>query len=1120
MSPRWLRSIALAFTMSAPLFARAQAPVAPTPDDPYDTAPSTPTQPPPPAATTAAPAPTATGSGDSPAPPPQPAPEPSPAPTPPPEPPGPAPSTAAPAAPANDTNLHTVRIVHDDKGFKLQLAGKDALLRGMNWGYSPVGTNYSYDLWSKPDAFIERVLTRDMGLLRDMGVNAIRLFSDVPPRWITWIHDHYGIYTSLNHLMGRYGFTVDGAYVAQIDYHDPKHRQAILADLAGKVEQYKNTRGLLFWLLGNENNYGLAWTSFEIEALPGQEDDVRAEFLYSLMGEAIAQIKARDTNHPVALVNGDIQYLPLIAKHCKGLDALGANVYRGASAGDLFDKVKATLNLPVFFTEFGADAFDARAGREDHLAQADYLKQQWEEIYLQSYGHGQAGNALGGFIFQWDDGWWKVGQETNLDIHDTKATWPNAGYPKDYVPGDNNMNEEWFGIASKEKPDSTGFYEVHPRAAYYLLREAFLLDPYAADTTPTKIRAHFDALNPRDFGYRYDAEEALARTAALASVRLSNLSMRFDTYASRGSARTERADRLVFDHTESFFVDVAVQPTPRASGRVSFNILGNVAGNRLDRIFYETRGVVDPVPGTETKLTPAEAAEALERDRLAVYRAEFSIDQPDYTIDGYYRTGHYHWGDEGDFFGLYPEANYGPNLDRYNGEAPFGVVVAGKGSVEGIKVAFGPQLYWGANPAVIAKYRLSLGTLTLTAMHQEDIAAGSNITTSSAVPEPAARKSTLHLQTNLGKLQLGLGGIFSSPQKVGEPFIWTRETAVGYLGSGYDVLNDKVRWADTFGGKAKLVYDDGAFRFYAQGAARGLVANGGPDSTITLTRWSLKESGRGNQVNGLGGLTVQFGDVQLGPNFLYQKPLIGPLPNIADRVDGPNRVYYKGIKPRNFLDDPFAVLDNRETIAGELLVVYDPTPGSWYGSWDREAREDAGFAGSVDFVYRHQPTPRDSNVGFLADGTPFGFGASPPAHDTWDLTGTWVANPAPLWNLSGSLFFGQGQSRGEDARLFTHYGGSLRLLHDTALFTTSLTFDDWGPYDYHRDFNLTYPIQWYADASLGLHKPVLDQLGTRFGLRWQLRSLDEHSEGYLLDASDPSALGWEYEIGTYILMSL
>lgn len=1029
-----------------PASSAAPAPAA-TGGDPYDTPAPAPVAP---AGSAAAPAPPAV---PPPAVPPTPEPPPTPAPASPEVPPAPAPPAPAPAPTAAEAPAPaSVKLVHDDRGWKLQLGGKDALLRGMNWGYSPVGTNYSYDFWSKPDPFIERVLRRDMELLRDMGVNAIRLFSDVPPRWINWIYDNYGIYTSLNHLMGRYGFLIDGAYVAQIDYADPAHRKAILADLEAKVEQYRGTRGLLFWLLGNENNYGLSWTSFEIEALPGHENDARAEFLYSLMGEAIARIKAKDTNHPVALVNGDIQYLPLIAKHCKGLDALGTNVYRGASAGDLFEKVSATLGLPVFFAEFGADAFDARAGREDQLAQAEYIKSQWQEIYLQSYGHGQAGNALGGFIFQWDDGWWKVGQETNLDVHDTKATWPNAGYPKDFVPGDNNMNEEWFGIASKEKPDADGFYEVHPRAAYYLLKEAFRLDPYAADTSPTKIRAHFESLHPRDFGYRYDAEEALARTAALSAVRLSNLALHLETYTSKGSARTTRSRDVVFDHTESVFVDVAVQPTPRASGKVSFNVLGNVAANRLDRIFYETRGVVSPVPGTED----ASDEETEARERLALYRAEFSIDQPDFTLDGYYRTGHYHWGDEGDFFGLYPEANYGPNLDRYNGDAPFGVVAAGKGALDGAKVAFGPQLYWGANPAVIAKYRATVGDVAITVMHQEDIAAGSNVTTSTAIPEPVARKSTLHFQTHFGKLQVGIGGIFSSPQKVGEEFTWTRETSGGYLGSGYDVLSDEIKWADTLGGKAKIVYDDGPFRFYLQGAAKGLAANAGPDSTITLTRWSLKESGRGNQVNGLAGVALQLGNLQVAPNFLYQKPLIGPMPAIGDAFDPATSTYRKGFKPRNFLDEPFAVLDNRETVAGELLVVYDPTPATWYGAWDREAREDARFAGSLDFVYRHQPTSRDSTIGFLANGTPFGFPSSPPAHDAWDLTGTWVTNPGGTWNLSGTLFLGQGQARGEDARLVTRYGGTLRLLYENALLTSSLAFDDWGPYDYHREARIAH----------------------------------------------------------------
>ena len=101
------------------------------------------------------------------------------------------------------------------------------------------------------------------------------------------------------------------------------------------------------------------------------------------------------------------------------------------------------------FTEFGSDAFNARTGKEDALMQAKMLERQWHDIYANTESIGGSRNAIGGFVFQWSDGWWKYKQEENLDVHDTNASWPNGGYP-DFVEGFNNMNEEWFGI--NEKP--------------------------------------------------------------------------------------------------------------------------------------------------------------------------------------------------------------------------------------------------------------------------------------------------------------------------------------------------------------------------------------------------------------------------------------------------------------------------------------------------------------------------------------------------------------------------------------------------------------------------------------------------------------------------------------------
>jgi beta-galactosidase len=1038
----------------------------------------------------------------------------------------PAPTVRPAEVQVTATAVSTVRVHRDERGFKLQVDGRDFPIHGMNWGYTPIGENYRYSLWNQTDDFIRAVLAREMTLLRDMGVNAIRQFDDIPPRWVEYIYRNYGIYTVLNPLMGRYGTNVNGVMVPNTDYSNPVHRQALLGDLVQKAEKYGNTPGVLMWMLGNENNYGLHWTGFEIQPLPGQEDAARAESLYTLMGEAARTIKARDTHHPVSIANGDLQYIDLIARLAPDLDIFGSNVYRGPSARDLFDEVSRKLDKPVMFTEFGADAYDAKAGREDHLAQAEYLRKQWEEIYTQGYGQGRAQNALGGFVFQWVDGWWKHGQEANLSIHDTTASWPNGGYPADFVDGQNNMNEEWFGICALGPDDEAGIARVQPRTAYYVLQAAFRLDPYAATTNLDTIREHFAAIHPTEMSRGYESSVALARAEELSAVRVSNLRLLLDSSLSRGSLATTRANATAADHTESIFFDLALQPSSGVYGRASFNVVGNVAQNRLNNLFYENRGTqpstAQGVSGAAPPTTGGAVGQSLGLERFALYQAEFKLDRQDFALEGFYRTGHYHWGEEGDFFNLYREANYGPNIDIYHGNAPFGVVFAGKKTLEGLKVAVGPELYWGANPSIVAKYQKSVGPVGITLMHQEDIARGSSQQTSSVIRERVARRTALSFDWTRGPMELEVGGILAAPQRIGEEFTWTRRTdGPSYLGTGYEVLQDKVQFLDTLGAKARLTYDMGAVRWFVQSSFRGLVADGGPEQSTVLTGWSLRESGRGNHFASQAGMTVQVGSTfQVSPNLLYQKPLIGPNPTIGDSYDAVSGQYSPGVRPRSVLTDAFTVLDNRETLGAELLLTFDPTPGTWFWSWDREMREDAPFAAGLDLVYRRQPTSRDAGIAILADGSTVAFGAAPPARDEWETTLRLVGNPSPRLKLYGTAFVGSNQSPGEDARQVHRFGLDGSVLLDTLLFTAQAHVNDWGPYDYHRVFNLTYPLQLGGDVSYGLKRPVLGAVTTRFGLRGLVRYLNEYSEGLSAAALEEGLKGREYEVGAYAILSL
>ena len=1028
---------------------------------------------------------------------------------------------AAPAAPAGPAGGRDARVVSDPSGLRLQVDGRDFMVLGMNWDYYPIGTNYNYSLWKQPDATIEAALAREMPLMRAMGVNAIRVYSDIPAKWVRHIWERYGIYSVVNHTVGRYGYTLGGVWIPaeKIDYADPNFRAAVTADVLATVDRLKDTPGVLMWMLGNENNYQLSWRSTEIENLPkGEQQASRARFLYSLFGEIIRATKARDPHHLVTMANGDVQYADIIAKECKGLDVFGTNVYRGMSAGNLFQVVKEKLGLPVLFAEFGSDAYNAKEKREDDLSQATYLLAQWKEIYQQSAGKGRAGNAVGGFVFQWSDGWWKHLQESNLDVHDVTASWSNGGYLFDYVEGENNMNEEWFGICAKGPPNPQGLYDLYPRAAFYALKDAWKLRPYAASTDLAAIDATFDGIEPAMLAIQSRNNQASLAAAVADRVRLTNVRMDFLTFSTGGvnvstpakqSPQTTLPSYLGFGSLESFWVDAMVRPVPQLTATVSVNVLAGVALNPIDEIYYESRGRPRQVQTTVGPITVNDT------ERVQVYSASVNWDEPWFNLQAFYRTGHTSWANEGDYFVLYKDAYYGENLawnqrqiDIYDSPSPSGFVLSGKKAVEGLKIAYGPQLWWGANPAMMLKYTRAFGDWEFTFVDEEQLGINLGLNTSTVVPEQQQRRTALSLSAKLGGFRLQAGAIQGGASTIFAP------KSTGKVGEAYQVAgqvaSNVVSVGDTFGGKAKVTFEEGPWHFYAAGAYMGLVADAGWDGNHTFTGWTLKDTGSGNQWNVLTGLAVNVGDFQIGPNFLYQKPLVGPGPSNS------------GLPARNILNDPFAVRGNRETVGGELLIAYDPTPATWMWQWDNVAREDAPFSASLDFAYRHQPTSTDASTYIASDGLtrlPFAFGST--AADVWEAKLRFVSVPGDGFRLAGQVYGGPAQAVGPSTRIVNRWGFIGRGTWNQLALEAFLKFNDWGAYDYYRDFNLTYPMQVMGDISYSFGIPVwLAATQTKLGLRGTYRTLNQYSNRFVPNPTDPSALGNEWEIRTYLSVSL
>ena len=1020
-----------------------------------------------------------------------------------------------------------VSVVNNEQGTKLVVDGKDFMINGMNWDYFPIGTNYSYSLWKQSDDVIKAALDAEMGLLKNMGVNTIRQYTGVQPKWIQYIYEKYGIYTMLNHSFGRYGLTLNGAWVEVTDYRNPETQKLLLEEVTKMANEYKGTPGLLLYLLGNENNYGLFWAGAETEDFPDDEEEKkfigekRGRPMYKLMNDAAIAMKNINTSVPVAICNGDVLFIDIVAEECTDIDIYGTNMYRGTTFTDAFQVVKDKINKPILLTEFGADAFNAIENTEDQKSQAFYVVENWKDIYKNAAGLGKANNAIGGFTFQFSDGWWKYGQTKNLDIHDNNASWSNGGYYLDLEGDENNMNEEWFGICAKGPTNGRGLYELYPRAAYYALKEVHSLDPYQEEITNEFVDNYFSNIELMDAVLRARGDKAALAAGSSEKVRISNLQAKFTTFSTGGSLITTPEnpdpnevvypDQLGFDHMQSYFIGVEGNPAPNMRANVNVNILGNVARNPIDEIFYENRGRPIDVNTVNDNVTLNDL------NRVQVYNAEYSWNTKHVDVRGFYRTGHYHWGYEGDFFGIYPEANYGPNLDTYNGEIS-GIEFDGKKAFKGLKAAFGPQLWWGANPAVILKYSKTVGKFDITGVYHEDIDDAPDAVSSIAVPLPQTRKVSLHVKRKFGNVGVELGGIWAGQPLNGREFQFTTGGPGDYV-----VYTDKINENDNWGGKAKITYQQGPINWYAQGAVMGLVANGGADQTKTFTGWRLKDSGSGNQTNVLTGFSYSMGDFQIAPNFLWQKPIVAAMPN---DVDAPGRL-------RNVMDDPFAVRANRETTAGEILFTFGPTPGTWMYEWDNERAEDAKFAMNLGFVYRHHPTAQDAAIGISPNRTAFPFPNSAPAEDLWEINSRIISKLNPDLGIIVDVYAGNGQANGSNERLIHRTGADFRVIYNKIKVTHSVKINDWGPYDYHRDFNLTFPVQTMLDISTTLGKPDWFILpNTQIGIRGTWRTLNEYSPRYSPNATATefatspivSPVGFpdgsEWEIRTYVHINI
>ncbi len=327
-------------------------------------------------------------------------------------------------------------------GRQMLVDGSPFIVKGVNYGYTPVGSGYATYDWTIHPEFYKADFA--------MGANTIRLHSMPTDSKLLDAAYEYGLYVII---------TCTVAW--NKDFRVQADRDQVLSDLTTTVNKWKDHPAILMWLIGNEINFHTtsltAW--------------------YSLLNECARKVHELEglNHHPVTSAEANINDLGSAANksddaNVPDVDVWAAQVYMGATPGfdAMFGTYASKSTKPLILTEFGCDAYNTATNAEDEISQATTLKGQLNIIETHLSAVKATEECIGSCIFQWADDWSKNQWGAANSTHDTNSTWPTANdaYYDFESYSKLNMQEEWWGLCAI----SAGTDTKTLRQAYYTVQ--------------------------------------------------------------------------------------------------------------------------------------------------------------------------------------------------------------------------------------------------------------------------------------------------------------------------------------------------------------------------------------------------------------------------------------------------------------------------------------------------------------------------------------------------------------------------------------------------------------------------------------------------------------------------
>ncbi len=372
-------------------------------------------------------------------------------------------------------------------------------------GYSPVPIGRHVSDWGSNIFDDDGILNRDFALLQAMKANTIRIWKGNDTEDYTG-RNKSKITTKTLNAAEQYGIKVIAGFWVDtpasgycgspyyppsfLNPNDPNYltdRNTIINNFGQYVQNFKDHPAILFWAIGNENNYSIS--SYYL---------INWYSLANQMAQKAHEVEGANY-HPVAVVNGEIATLGQSQYNTTdalspNVDIWGANIYRGTTFGTLFSEYSAKSYKPLWISEYGADSWytsqfalrsdhfeEGVAGYSDNETQSTIDISLWDEIVK------NRNIAIGGTVMEYSDEWWKPYEWIDGGTHNSTQEHFGFGKPDSNCNGvidngdgapppvpDGFFDEEWWGImqiSSNPIPFSPDV--MSPRNIYYSYQTRF-----------------------------------------------------------------------------------------------------------------------------------------------------------------------------------------------------------------------------------------------------------------------------------------------------------------------------------------------------------------------------------------------------------------------------------------------------------------------------------------------------------------------------------------------------------------------------------------------------------------------------------------------------------------------